>query len=109
VQYDIITLTILYFAANIINFIPAMSITMRLLGGNLFEVIARLIGPGICSGIMFTALYWLLHSPHLNIVINSVFSLICISFFGAFVYFIASMIFLRDRIVYFKKALFKKA
>ncbi len=109
VQYDIITLTMLYFIANIINFVPAMFITMRLLGGNLFEVIARLIGPGICSGIMFAALYWLLHTSHLNIVINSVFSLICISLFGAFVYLIASMIFLRDRIVYFKKAVFKKA
>ena len=45
VQFDITTLTMLYFFANVVNFIPAMTITMRLLEGSLFEVLARLIGP----------------------------------------------------------------
>ena len=31
VQFDITTLTMLYFFANVVNFIPAMTITMRLL------------------------------------------------------------------------------
>lgn len=33
VQFDITTLTMLYFFANVVNFIPAMTITMRLLEG----------------------------------------------------------------------------
>lgn len=108
VRYDIITLTMLYFVANVINFIPAMLITMRLLGGNLFEVIVRLVGPAFCSGVMFAALYWLLHFSHLNIAVNSVLSLIGVSLFGALVYFIASVLFLRDRISHFKKLVLKK-
>ena len=108
VQYDIITLTMLYFIANVINFIPAMSITMKLIGGNIFEVISRLIGPAICSGIMFTALYWLLYYSNLGVAVDSVFSLIFVSLFGAFVYLLSSILLLRDRISYFKKVLLKK-
>lgn len=108
VQFDIITLTMLYFIASLINFIPAMSITMKLLGGNIFEVISRLIGPAICSGIMYAALYWLLYHSNIGIVVDSVFSLVCVSLFGAGVYLLASILFLRDRVVYFKKVVLKK-
>ncbi|QIC86277.1 lipopolysaccharide biosynthesis protein [Serratia liquefaciens] len=108
VQYDIITLTMLYFVASVINFIPAMSITMKLLGGNIFEVITRLIGPAVCSGIMFAALYWLLYYSNLGIVVDSVFSLIYVSLFGAAIYLLSSMVFLRDRISHFKKVILKK-
>ncbi|MDE1512176.1 lipopolysaccharide biosynthesis protein [Serratia nevei] len=109
VQFDITTLTMLYFFANVVNFIPAMSITMRLLEGSLFEVLARLIGPAFCSGIMCAALYWLQHISPLGFAINNIFSLIGASLFGGAVYLMSSLVFLRDRVGYFKKVILKKA
>lgn len=109
VQFDITTLTMLYFFANVVNFIPAMTITMRLLEGSLFEVLARLIGPAFCSGIMCAALYWLQHTSPLGFAINNIFSLIGASLFGGAVYLMSSLVFLRDRVGYFKKVILKKA
>ena len=86
-----------------------MTITMRLLEGSLFEVLARLIGPAFCSGIMCAALYWLQHTSPLGFAINNIFSLIGASLFGGAVYLMSSLVFLRDRVGYFKKVILKKA
>lgn len=109
VQFDITTLTMLYFFANVVNFIPAMTITMRLLEGSFFEVLARLIGPAFCSGIMCAALYWLQYSSLLGFAINNIFSLVGTSLFGGAVYLASSLILQRDRVEYFKKVILKKA
>lgn len=83
VKYDITYICLLYFLANLFNAIPALYFTMRLLHGNLFELLSTVFAPVITS--LFMVLYLILVRQHLDKNLN-IFSFGLIAFSSVVVY-----------------------
>lgn len=82
-KYDITYICLLYFLANLLNAIPALYFTMRLLHGNLFELLSTVFAPVITSLLM--ALYLIVVRQHLDKHLN-IFSFGLIVFSSVVVY-----------------------
>ncbi len=55
-QYNVQTLALLYFMANLVNALPVMYFTMKTMNGDLLEVGQRLVAPLLCCVLMVSTL-----------------------------------------------------
>lgn len=92
-QFDVEKLAMLYLIANIINSVPAMYFTMRIINGNLSELASCLFAPVVCSLIMASVL--LLTTQYGSKIIRADNYIIFLAnvFFGALVYIASYRIF----------------
>lgn len=78
-KYNVQVIACLYFIANVLNAIPALYYTMKLIRGSYFQLIKRLVPPLLCSVIMIIVLTQMLNysenfyggKPQAILIINS--------------------------------------
>ncbi|HBX1758119.1 TPA: colanic acid exporter, partial [Klebsiella pneumoniae subsp. pneumoniae] len=96
VQFNIITFAKFYFIANVINFLPAMFLLMKIINGTLLEFFKRIL-PIVCVGFLMIVVMYVTNRP-LKLLLNedSFVYLIAMSIVGAFTYVLISLFFLKD-------------
>ncbi|MBG0751213.1 MULTISPECIES: lipopolysaccharide biosynthesis protein [Pectobacterium] len=88
VQYDVVTLAKFYFFANLINFFPVMFFVMKMLDGSFLFLIGKVYKLILCTIIMSIVILYLKENIMFFYEMDSFFSLITLSLFGAFIYFL---------------------